>query len=124
VTAEHPHAAELLALARETLLGELADAVPPDKRYTLLMVANAMAIAGREIEGREALQQDALADLCRLYGEPVEGASVAAVERRLADDIRKGRFDGGPGDRLREALLRRVRAQLAVSNPKALAPGR
>jgi hypothetical protein len=123
---EHPHPAELLALARETLLGALADAVPAEKRYTLLMIANAMAIAGREVTSGGQAQADALADLRALYGE-TEGAGdiaaqLASLERRLSDDIRNGRFDGEAGERLRTLLLRQVRARLALSNPKAINP--
>jgi hypothetical protein len=122
--AERPAAAELLALARETLLRELADAVPAEKRYSLLMVANAMAVAAREIEGGDRRDRDALAELHRFYGGPDEaGGTVearrAALERRLAQDIRRGAFDGD--DSLRKLLLDQVRARLAVSNPKALA---
>ena len=123
--AEHPDAVELLALARETLLAQLADAVPAEKRYTLLMVANAMAIAAREVQAGERLPREALADLCTLYGETAGAAEDATahrmrLERRLAADIRRGAFDGEAGERLRALLLGHVRTRLAVSNPKVL----
>jgi hypothetical protein len=118
VSAETPDAAELLRLARETLLAELLAALPEDKRYAARLVANAMAIAAREIEGGTAAQQAALEALCRLYGVPREGAHLDELSRRLARDIRAGAFDGD--ERVPALLLADIRARLAISNPKAL----
>ena len=44
---ELPEAADLLAIARTTLLDEIIPALTGDARFKALMVANAMAIAGR-----------------------------------------------------------------------------
>ncbi|MBX6320779.1 MAG: hypothetical protein IRY94_03025 [Rhodospirillaceae bacterium] len=124
---ERPDAAELLALARAALLDEIADAVPAEKRYTVLMAANAIAIAGREIAAGARMARETLAALAGLYGEVAAGeeedaetveARLAGLERRLARDLRRGAFDGDP--RLPALLLRRTRAALAISNPKAL----
>jgi hypothetical protein len=94
------------------------------------MIANAMAIAARETEAGEAPVQSALARLNALYAEPtvaLNGAklreALAQRERRLAQDIRAGRFD--EKSERQQAMLRHLResvaARLRVSNPKALA---
>ncbi len=100
-----PSAADLLAIARATILAEIAPSLPEAKRYAALMAANALAIAGRDL----AVPPD----------EPAEIARLAAL---LARRIREGRFDEGePRARLRAHLLETTRARLAVSNPRALA---
>ena len=43
-----PKGANLLLQARKTLLGELLERLPNDKRYDALMVANAMAIVAND----------------------------------------------------------------------------
>lgn len=114
-----PDARELLHIARQTLLQELLPALPADKRYLTLMVANAMAIAGREYQAAsgasamECEQLQALLDDRQLSLEDARNGVVAA--------IREGRFDAGDErDRLLEALYQTTLAQLAISNPKAL----
>jgi hypothetical protein len=96
-----PHGIELLQLARRTLLEEIVPAAPEAQRYVLRMVANAIAIAAREIEAEAT-------------GTAPDRSSDAA----LADDIRSGRaaLDGEFLARLREDVGRR----LALSNPRAL----
>jgi hypothetical protein len=123
-----PGGAELLAIARETLLAELKSPLPDNARYIAAMIANAMAIAAREAEAGEAPAIAALDRLDRLHGdEPrvLHGAAlrdaVAAHERRLAADIRAGRYDSGEKSRAALAHPREsVNAKLSISNPKAL----
>jgi hypothetical protein len=124
---DRPDAAELLAIARSTLLDELLPRLPADLRYTALMIANAMAIASRE---HAAGETDGRAELARLRGlfaergdpPPADALKTALADynRRLATGIRNGRFD----DRERAALLDHLEktgaAKLAVANPKAL----
>ena len=113
--------AELLIQARVTLLDELLGALPEDKRYPALMVANAMAIAARELaapaDGRA--ERQALAALLGPAREADQDATVAALAARLADEIRAGRFDGDP--RVHDHLKGEVETRLALSNPKRLA---
>jgi hypothetical protein len=125
-----PEGAELLQIARETLLTQLRPLLGEDARYTVAMIANAMAIAARQTQAGEAPAQQALARLNALYGEPaceLTGAklreALAESERRLARDIRAGRFDEENGKhRAMLAHLREsVAARLRVSNPKSLA---
>jgi len=96
--ADRPAAAELLAVARKSLLEDLVPALPEDKRYQALMVANALAIAGRELE--QPPREDA-----------------AALEA-LARAIRAGRHDGDAVVHAR--LLAWARARTAATNPRAL----
>lgn len=124
---DKPTAAELLAIARETLLGELLPHSGDAQRYNALMVGAAMAIAAREAEagdGALVAERDALA---ALYGEagaadePLE-AALGRLNRRFAADLRAGAFDA-PGGRQAAAwrLLREVTmAKLMECNPKYL----
>lgn len=96
--ADRPDAAELLAVARKTLLEELVPALPEEKRYQALMIANALAIAGRA-----------------LAAPPAE--DLAGLEA-LAGEIRAGQHDGDAA--LHARLLRWAEARTAVANPKAL----
>jgi hypothetical protein len=124
-----PEGAQLLSIARQTLLAELLPLVEGDRRYTLLMVANAMAIAARELEdgGRSATSE--LNRLDALYARPARELhgtalreAVDEAERELARDIRSGVFDSDPSRR--DTLLRHLResvvARLKISSPKSL----
>jgi len=94
-----PAGAELLRVARASLLESLLPLLPAESHYTARMVANAMAIVARELEQPSA-------------------ASVPDAAR-LASEIREGRHDAGEI----AALLREItRARLAVSNPRLLGP--
>lgn len=125
-----PAGSDLLAIARETLLTELMPLAKSERaKYHLLMVANAMGIAARELEVGDAAEVAALARLDRLYGQPSRelhgnalSEALAEYERVLTHDIRAGRFD--TEDDRRRALLdhleESVRARLRISNPKSL----
>ena len=124
-----PEGAELLRIAREALLNEVKPLVTGEGRYTLAMIANAMAIAAREAEAGEARLADALERLAAIYDGPpreLHGAAlrtaVHELERRLASDIRAGTFDGDgvKSSGVLEHLRESVNARLAVSNPKYL----
>jgi uncharacterized protein DUF6285 len=122
-----PHAAELLKAARAALAAEILPALPEALRYTGLMVANAIAIAQRELAAGDAAGR---AECDRLNGllpgcpAPVAAeelsAALARYNRRLAADIRAGRFDGAQRAALLEHLRLTTAEKLAVSNPKAL----
>ena len=124
-----PESSELLLVARKTLLDEVAPLAGDDAKYTVAMIANAMAIAIREAEAGEAPALAALARLDRIYDcEPRElhGAALrralVAHDQQLAEDIRAGRFD--TDDEKRRAVLEHLRqsviARLRISNPKSL----
>ena len=95
----HPNAQELLAIARDTFTAEILPALPETLRYTGLMIANAMAIAQREIEAGEAPARAELERLRKLLSEcskPLAGdalhAALAGYNHRLASAIRAGWF--------------------------------
>ena len=122
-----PNAAELLTIARTTLLDKLLPGLPEELRYDALMIANAMAIASREHAGADAAMHAEFARLQKLLGEtgetpagPALATSLAKLNHRLAADIRTGRFD----DKARTALLDHLEKtsadELAISNPRAL----
>ena len=125
---ERPTAEELLAVARDTLLEEVLPKASPDLRYLLRMAANAVEIALRDLVGGEEADRQEAASAAALYGETgtapmgtIPAARVQELNRRLAAEIRAGRFD--PPDReaaLRRHLMRAASARTAISNPKAL----
>jgi hypothetical protein len=124
---DRPHAAELLKAARAALAAELLPVLPEALRYMGLMIANAIAIAERELEAGDTAARAERERLRRLLSEcsaPVAAEEIstalARYNRRLADDIRAGRFDGKRRDALLEHLRLTTGEKLAVSNPKAL----
>jgi hypothetical protein len=125
---EQPDALELLAIARETLLEELLPRLEGEARYQALMIASALAMAGRELAAGDGAERASLEHLRGLYehDRPPEGEgtreAMARLEARLAKDLRDGVLDGGPQYAVRRWLRARIEARLAVSNPKRLAP--
>lgn len=128
---ERPSGAELLSAARAALLQELLTNLPERRRYLARMVANAMAIAARELELGDGIDRAELTSLRRLFQHPEPDSSeevaarLEAFNRRLCAEIRHGRFAGGADEaRLRDHLRRSAEARVALSNPKALSQGR
>jgi hypothetical protein len=122
---DHPDGAELLRQARSVLLDELLGALPESRRYDVLMVASAMAIAARELEAGEAGREAERTALEALLGPVSEGnieGALGGLNRRLAAEIRAGKLDGDP--RVHDILDRDAAARLALSNPKVLARSR
>ena len=124
---DRPNGAELLKAAREALIRELVSDLPEGRRYLALMIANAMAIAARELELGEGATRAELTSLRMLFEEPggdtSEGVQdrLEALNRRLCADIRAGGFMGEADEaHLRAHLRRSAEARVAISNPKAL----
>ena len=124
---DRPDARDLLEIARHAFAAEVLPVVPEDLRYTALMIANAMAIAQREIAAGDAPLRGEFRRLVGLLSEnaaaPGGSALRDAVEsynRRLANEIRAGRFDGEKRAAMLKHLRRTTEEKLAVSNPKAL----
>ncbi len=87
----HPSGAALLDVARRALLEEVAPALTGRQRYVTLMVANAVGIAMREIEGAEttaAVWDSALARVPVAGDDPLAGLAAA---------IRAGSHDADAG---------------------------
>ena len=117
---DRPKGADLLLQARATLLGQLLDKLPEDKRYDALMIAQAIAIAARELEAGEGGEGEREA-LEALLGTSKDGSGEAALESlnaRLAAEIRTGRYD--EAEPVHALLSRDTAARLALSNPKLL----
>jgi len=121
-----PGTAELLATARETLVDELLPALSGELRYRGLMVANALAIAAREVaRGRDAIRREIelLRPLAAQAVPPSDPGSddVHALRRTVAAAIRAGRFDDDTHAKALLAALEEIASlRLAISNPKAL----
>jgi len=92
-----PDGAELLRVARAELLERLLPQLPASHHYAARMVANAMAIAAREMTAP---------------------ASDGDEAPDLAAGIRAGRHDGSAATL--ERLRSLTRERLAVSNPRLL----
>jgi hypothetical protein len=121
---DRPSGCELLRQARMTLLEELSDDLPESRRYDVLMIANAMAIAARELETEEGRETErrALEGLLGPVTEDDPAAALEALNKRLAAEIRDGQRDG---DAKTHALLSRdATLRLEISNPRALATDR
>jgi len=120
-----PSAADLLDIARATILEGVAPSLPEDRRYAALMAANALAIAGRELAAPDSTAAELARLLALVPGDAPPGEASTALREanaRLARAIREGRFDEGESRaRLLAHLRECVRARLAVSNPRALA---
>lgn len=122
-----PDGVELLRVAQKVLRERLLPGVAKDQRYEALMVANAMAIAARELEAGDWKLREELRMLTELYGDTVVGQSgtsskekVSRLNKRLAKDIRAGVMDGACAQGVRALLKAQVIGRLRVSNPKYL----
>jgi hypothetical protein len=110
-----PDAFALLDIAAATLRRDVLPHLPSEGRYAALMVANALAIAERELRGLDESGRAMLLALAPLYGEDADDA----LQHRLCIEIATGAFDGDVQDTLMESLEAIVRARLAIANPKA-----
>ncbi len=115
---DEPTGEDLLNAALDVFRDKLLPALPRELRYDGLMVANAMAVVGRQAAAGDTPLREARERLSRLYGE----GELDDLEHRLTADIRAGRYD--PGADGREAvfdhLWKATRAKAAESTPKAL----
>ena len=98
---------------------ELRERVTPSLnaggRYEAAMVANAMAIAIRELELGGKIRAEEQASLGKFYGMP--SAALPELRRRLCQDLRDGTVLTNRPDELRTLLSKVVHARLAISNP-------
>lgn len=124
---DQPKASQLLQSARKLLLEELLPQLPEENHYAALMIANAMAIAAREVDAGDSDLLAELKLLAQLYDEQAHvedqrdvKTQLAKLNARLVQDIRAGHFSGDSERQLRQLLMQAVRARLNVSNPKYL----
>ncbi len=114
---EQPDGAALLAIAREVLRKALLPLLPPERAYEVLMIANAMSIAERQLKNGEQAEREECDALQELLGH--EG-DLAALNRDLGIKIRTGEMDNNTDA---QRLLRRgVVQRVQESAPKALLP--
>jgi hypothetical protein len=114
-----PASLDLLALARELLLGELTPLLPPERQRDAHLIATAMAIAAREAKG-EGWQTAIREALRSFYGDGAAGMDVSA---RFAADLRNGAFETSPSRAAaaRAILWRLTIEKLREGNPHFLA---
>lgn len=125
---DHPGGAELLATAQKVLRDKLLPHLPANLKHEALMVANAMAIAARQLAAGEQPNRqelDALLDLLpnsALKNEADEALQIRLLNAELGTRIRTGAADPGQADR--EAIYRHLRTvtrqRVLESNPKYL----
>ena len=123
---DHPNGAELLATAQKVMRNKLLPHLPANLKHEALMVANAMAIAARQLAAGEKPNRqelDALLDLLpnsALNSSEDEAQRLQKLNRELGARIRAGAADPGqPGHAETYRHLRRVALQRVLeSNPK------
>ena len=123
---DHPDGAELLATAQKVLRDKLLLNLPANLKHEALMVANAMAIAARQLAaGEKHYKQELDGRLALLPNSALETSRDGAhqmrqLNRELGAEIRSGAADLGQADHdetyrhLRRVALQRV----LESNPK------
>lgn len=107
--------ADLLKVAAVTLKAEVAPHIEADGRYPAAMVANALAIAARELELGPGARAEERTLLAAFLHAPEAG--LPDLRRRLCRELRQGGVTPSRAAELREVLHRVVRARLAISNP-------
>jgi hypothetical protein len=113
--------ANLISVARAALTEDIVPNVPAERRYTALMLGNALGIATRELEAGNRAREQALERLQALYPDAPREPDLEALERQLATDIRAGIHDsGGAREAVAAYLEARTRDQVAISNPRYL----
>lgn len=121
---DEPSASALLTLAREVLRERLLPHIPPEDRYSALMVANVMAIAARRIDIGDGPERRELERLKRIIDLDDEDLSPRqALEegyRRLGSEIRNG--DLGRSRAVYDILMEQALEKVRESNPGYLQP--
>ncbi len=123
---DRPSGADLLAIARRTLLETVLPGLADDRRIAALMIARAIEIAEREAASGDAAQRAFAAATAMLYGEalPALGRSddVATAWRRLATrlarDLRSGTLDREKRAKAWRILMADAEARVGESNPR------
>ena len=115
---DKPAAADLLKTARSLMREQLLAHLPAEQKLNGLMIANAMAIAARELEVVPGMEEEVGGSLRAFYPE-MKTATLSELRNRFAGDIRKGHFDDD--ENAYNALLANSRKRIAISNPGYLA---
>lgn len=128
---DKPSPDDLLKIAEETFRQEILPALSADKKYTALMIANAMRIAARQIECDEKNiaqnNKSEITSLSKLLNVTIDTNSPEALlnlNKQFAVAIRAGYFapDKDAHNQARQHLTIAVQNRLAEVNPKAIHP--
>jgi hypothetical protein len=113
-----PGAADLLKMAEQGLQDHVVGKLEGEAKYHALMALRAIAIAKAELEEGAGADAAELRRIQALYDQPV--GNLAAARKRLAADIRAGRFaPGTPREvRLLDALTATTAKRLRAVNIK------
>jgi Domain of unknown function (DUF6285) len=117
--ADRPGAAELAEAVREFLEAEVLPVAQDARlRFRVLVAANALAIAQRDLEIGEALLEEEIALLERLVGPASAGTRGRRLflNRELARRVRRGEVPEGT----LEALRRIAELKLRTASPRYL----
>ena len=127
---DRPTSSELLQAARDAFVRDLLPDITGEKRYVALMVANALAILGRDLEREASFLQEEYKRIQGLLGVSLPEikdhealwVEVENLNRQLVTQIRTGAFDepATACARLKAHLVATTREKLAASNPKIL----
>ena len=125
---DQPDGAALLVTAQKVLREKLLPQLPAHLKNEALMVANAMAIATRQLQAGPGPIQDELEDLIKLLAAQAGAISVDEAGRlkqlnvELCASIRAGASDPGRPDHeaTYQHLCRVARQRVQESNPKYL----
>jgi len=120
---DRPAGADLLAIARETLMREVIPGLPDERKLAAMMAARAIEIVQREAEAGDAPIRAAVQALATLYGEAVPDGNLEPAWRRLAGRLAADLRADALGDAQRlaawRALLAHADARVGESNPRA-----
>ena len=112
-----PETRDLLTEARRVLLDSLASELDGERKYEALMIANAMGMAIREQELREAGESEATdVMLSRFLAGHALTEEPGQGEQTLARALRERVIDGGDHE-LRGVLRAMTETRLKVNNP-------
>ena len=115
-----PDTLELLEAARRALAEDVAPSLSGDARYQVLLAANAIATAARELSTPADVVQAQAARIAALIDS--NASNPDDLERELAEAIRAGRFDEPARHAELFAVLRDMtRRTLESTNPKVAA---
>ncbi|PHS73340.1 MAG: hypothetical protein COB22_01215 [Cycloclasticus sp.] len=125
---DNPQADDLLKIAEATFRQEILPLLPADKKYTALMIANAMRIAARQFGGTESKITAEITALSEILGKKAlydDPDALLNINKQFAAAIRSGQFASGRDghDKARQHLLACVQNRLAEVNPKAINEG-
>lgn len=126
---DNPSSENLLKIAEDTFRKEILPQLSADKKYTALMIANAMRIVARQIEHDENStvdkNQKEVASLSQLLNKTInenDPDALINLNRQFASAIRNGEFssDKPSHEKVKTHLLTAVQNRLAEVNPKAI----